>query len=318
MTTDAHRFKVVVTDQVFPSIAIEQEILAGIGAVLEVADGTRDGVLRVAADADALLNTYLPVDQAMLKSVPNCRIVARYGIGVDNVDVGAAAERGITVTNVPDYSVEEVAAHALALMLALLRRLPAADALVRSGGWGLDGLRPIRRLSTLTFGLVGYGRIARRVAASITALGGRILVADPFVTSVGDGAELVSLDDLFARSDVVSIHAPATPDTRGMCDAVRISRMRPGAILVNTSRGPLVVLDDVVAALREGRLGGAALDVFVPEPPDVASLADVPNLLLTPHMAYYSEESIEESQRKAATQVVKVLRGEPPDYPVRP
>jgi D-3-phosphoglycerate dehydrogenase len=318
VTTDAHRFKVVVTDQVFPSIAIEQEILAGIGAVLEVADGTRDGVLRVAADADGLLNTYLPVDRAMLESVPNCRIVARYGIGVDNVDVGAAAERGITVTNVPDYSVEEVAAHALALMLALLRRLPAADALVRSGGWGLDGLRPIRRVSTLRFGLVGYGRIARRVAASITALGGRILVADPFVTSVGDGAELVSLDDLFARSDVVSIHAPATPDTLGMCDAVRISRMRPGAILVNTSRGPLVVLDDVVAALREGRLGGAALDVFVPEPPDVASLADVPNLLVTPHMAYYSEESIEESQRKAATQVVKVLTGAPPDYPIRP
>jgi D-3-phosphoglycerate dehydrogenase len=318
VTADTRRYKVVVTDQVFPSTDIEREILAGIGATLDVADGTRDGVLRSAVDADALLNTYLPIDREMLASIPNCRIVARYGIGVDNVDLAAAAERGITVTNVPDYSVEEVAAHALAMMLALLRRLPAADARVRAGGWGLDGLRPIRRLSTLTFGLVGYGRIARRVAASITTLGGRILVADPFVTSVGDGAELVSLDDLFARSDVVSIHAPATPDTRGMCDAVRISRMRPGAILVNTSRGPLVVLDDVVAALREGRLGGAALDVFVPEPPDAAALADVPNLLLTPHMAYYSEEALEESQRKAATQVVKVLTSEPPDYPVRP
>ncbi len=161
--------KVVVTDQVFPSVEIERRLLASIGADLVIADGTRDGVAELAADADGLLNTYLPLDADLLGRLHQLRVVARYGIGVDNVDVAAAARAGITVTNVPDYSVQEVAAHALAMILALSRHLPAADALVRSGGWGIETLRPIRRLSELTFGLVGYGRIARRLAASIAA-----------------------------------------------------------------------------------------------------------------------------------------------------
>jgi len=311
------RFKVVVTDQVFPSVDIERSLLAEIDAELKVADGTPQGVLALAADADGLLNTYLPIDAELVGKLGRCKIVARYGIGIDNIDVEAASRAGITVTNVPDYSVQEVAAHALAMMLSLARRLPRADALVREGKWGIDQLRPLRRLSGMSFGLVGYGRIARQLSLSIRALGGNLLVHDPYLRPADGLPTLVSLDELVERSDVISIHAPATPETRGMFDAARISRMRGGALLINTSRGPLVVLADLIEALRSGHLGGAALDVFEKDPPDAARLRDVPNLLLSPHMAYYSEESLKESQRKAATQVVKVLKGEAPDYPVR-
>jgi D-3-phosphoglycerate dehydrogenase len=314
----ARRLKVVVTDQVFPSVDIERQLLDGIGVDLVIADGTREDVVRQARDADGLLNTYLPIDAELIRACERLRIIARYGIGVDNVDVAAATDAGIVVTNVPDYSVEEVAAHALAMILALCRRLPSADALVRTGGWGISALRPIRRLSAMTFGLVGYGRIARRLASSINALGASIVVHDPFLGSGADGPELLSLEDLLDRSDVVSVHAPLTDDTRALFNARRFAQMRPGAIFVNTSRGPLVVLGELIEALRSGHLAGAGLDVFESEPLPVGLIDDVPNLLVSPHMAYYSEESLQESQHKAATQVVKALTGEPVDYPVAP
>jgi D-3-phosphoglycerate dehydrogenase len=310
-------YRVIVSDQVFPSVEVERRLLAEIGASLEVANGTVEDLRNKAADADAVLNTYLPIDAATIAALPRCRIIARYGIGVDNVDVAAAAAAGITVTNVPDYSIQEVAAHALALILSLLRKVPQADAKIRGGGWGLDGLRPIRRVSELTFGLVGYGRIARQLARSIEALGGPIVVHDPYVAAGPGIPPLLSLDELLERSDVISVHAPLTPDTRGLIDAAAIARMRPGAVLVNTSRGPLVVLEAVTEALREGRLAGAGLDVFDREPLDPTRVDGVPNLIVTPHIGYYSEESIAESQRKAATQVIKVLTGVRPDYPVR-
>jgi D-3-phosphoglycerate dehydrogenase len=310
-------FRVVVSDQVFPSVETERELLAGIDAELMVADGTVNGVAKLAADADGILNTYLPVDAKLISQLRRCRVIARYGIGVDNVDVEAAAHAGIIVTNVPDYCVEEVAGHAIALILALIRRVPQADSQVREGRWELEGLRPIHRISNLAFGLVGFGRIARKVASVIEALGGHVLAHDPYVSPAPGIPPLVTLGELVEGSDVVSIHAPLTPDTRGLFDAALIGRMPRGAVLVNTSRGPLVELQDVVEALRSGHLGGAGLDVFDPEPVDPSTIAEVPNLLATPHMAYYSEESILESQRKAATQVIKILTGVPPDYAVR-
>jgi len=311
------RFRVVVSDQVFPSVEVERRILAEIDAELHVADGTPAGVVTVGRNADAILNTYLPFDEALIRQLARCRIIARYGIGVDNLDLAAATRAGITVTNVPDYSVEEVAAHTLALILALVRKLPQADARVRAGGWGLDGLRPITRVSHLSFGLVGFGRIGQRVARALDAMGATIRVHDPFLTPRDNLPPLVDLDELVVASDVISIHAPLTPDTRGLFDAQRIAAMRPRSILINTSRGGLVVLDAVLDALRRGHLGGAGLDVFEKEPVEADRLAGVPNLLVTPHIAYYSEESLAESQRKAATQVVKVLTGVPPDYPVK-
>jgi D-3-phosphoglycerate dehydrogenase / 2-oxoglutarate reductase len=312
------RFKVVITDQVFPSIDTEARLLAGIGASIEVADGTPEGVGRLAGDADALLNTYLPITEDLLAQLSSCKIIARYGIGVDNVDLAAAARRGLVVTNVPDYSVEEVAVHALGLLLSLVRRLPEASALVARGGWGLDGLRPIRRLSTQRVGLVGFGRIARQLAGYVSALGAEVVVHDPFIQPGPGIPALVTLDELLTGCDAVSLHAPLTARTRNLIGAAELAAMKPDAVLVNTARGGLVDIDALIEALRAGRIRAAALDVLDREPPAGRLPVDLPNLLVTPHMAYYSEESIAESQRKAATQIIKVLTGGQPDYPVRP
>lgn len=309
------RFRVVVTDQVFPSVEIERQLLAVIDADLEVAAGDRDAVLESAAGADALLNTYFSFDAEALDRLKRCRIIARYGIGVDNIDLEAARELGIVVTNVPDYCVEEVSAHAVAMVLALLRRLPEGQLVLARGGWGVDDLRPIRRLSETTVGVVGLGRIGREVARLLGAFGAKLVGHDPFVAEV-PGVELISLDDLLRVSDAVTLHSPLLPETRGMIASDQLALMKPEAVLINTSRGPLVVLDDLVEALRSGTIRGAGLDVFEHEPPDPARLDGVPGLLATPHSAFYSEDALTESQTKAATQVVKVLTGQEPDYQV--
>ncbi|MEE8406442.1 MAG: C-terminal binding protein [Acidimicrobiia bacterium] len=310
------KYKVVVSDQVFPSVEIERGLLAGIDAELTVASGGVDDVLEVAGDADAILNTYLPWDADAIGRLEKCRIIARYGIGFDNVDLGAASEAGMVVTNVPDYSVEEVATHALALILATLRKVASADESVRLGTWGVDNLRPIRRLSTLTVGLIGYGRIARQIAAPLAALGSRIIAHDPYLEPGPDLPPLLGLEEVLAEADIVSLHLPLTDETRGFINAERIAGMKSGAILVNTSRGPLVDLGSLTDALVDGRLSGAGLDVFDIEPLDPSRIEGIPNLIATPHMAYYSEEALAESQTKAATQVIKVLTGESPDYQV--
>jgi D-3-phosphoglycerate dehydrogenase len=310
------KYKVVISDQVFPTVDIERELLAEIDADLTVASGDIDTVLAVAADADAILNTYLPWNADSIGRLEKCRIIARYGIGFDNVDLKAAADAGIVVTNVPDYSVEEVATHALALILASLRKVVLADASVRAGTWSIDNFRPIRRLSTLTVGLVGYGRIARRIAAPLEALGASIIAHDPYLQPGADLPPLLPLDRLLSEADIVSLHLPLNEETRGIVGAAALAGMKPGAILVNTSRGPLVDFDALAASLRSGHLGAAGLDVFDQEPLDASRVDGVPNLIVTPHMAYYSEEALAESQRKAATQVIKVLTGQTPDYRV--
>jgi D-3-phosphoglycerate dehydrogenase len=309
-------YKVVVSDQVFPSVEIERELLAEIDADLTVASGDVESVLAEAVDADAILNTYLPWDAESIARLSRCKIIARYGIGFDNVDLEAASDAGIVVTNVPDYSVEEVATHALALILASLRKVVIANESVREGTWSIDNFRPIRRLSTLTVGLVGYGRIARRIAAPLEALGAHVIAHDPYLQAGPDFPPLLEFETVLSRADIISLHLPLTDETRGIIDADALARMKPDAILVNTSRGPLVDLDAVTNALMAGQLGAAGLDVFDVEPLDSSRIGGVPNLIVTPHMAYYSEEALAESQRKAATQVVKVLTGEKPDYQV--
>jgi len=310
-------YTVVVTDQVFPDLDIEREVLAAIDAEV-LAPRAEAGRLPPAAEgADALLNTYLPLDSEAIARLEQCRIIARYGIGVDNVDLRAARDAGIVVTNVPDYSVEEVAVHTLTIMLAMLRRLPVAMDRASRAEWGIDALRPINRLSEMTIGLVGLGRIGSRVAQMLGPTGARLLGYDPYVKGYREGVETVAaLGDLLERADVVSLHLPASADTRGLIDEQALARMRRGSYLVNTSRGALVNTAALVAALRSGNLGGAALDVLEREAADAAHFAGLQNVILTPHMAYYSESSLRESQRKAATQVLKVLTGQQPDYPV--
>lgn len=311
------RYRVVVTDQVFPTLDIEREVLAEIDADIEVAEGPAEQVLAQARHADALLNTYLGLDARFIGELERCTIIARYGIGVDNIDLEAARQAGIVVTNVPDYCLEEVSVHALGLTLALHRGFVQADALVRSGGWGIATLRPISRVSELTVGIVGLGQIGRRVSELFHQLGATVLAYDPYADlQAPPAASFTSFDELLEAADIVSLHCPLTPQTRGLIARPQLERMRDDALLVNTSRGPLVVLADLLDALRTGTIRGAALDVYEQEPPDSTQFHQVPGLLLTPHMAFYSEAALREAQTKAATQIVKALNGHPVDYPV--
>ena len=310
-------YTVVLTDQVFPDVTLERSLLASIDAELVIPGGDRAAVMDAAASADAILNTYLPIGADDITRFRRARIIARYGIGVDNIDVAAARAAGIVVTNVPDYSVEEVAVHTLAIMLAALRHLPVAMELAVSGRWSIDAVRPIQRVSESTIGVVGLGRIGRRVVSLLRPFEARIVGFDPYASGSVDGVDIVpSLGDLLAVSDIVTLHLPVTAETRGLIGAAQLASMRPHAILVNTSRGGLIRTSDLVEALRAGRIGGAALDVLEQEAADGPAFAGMPNVIVTPHMAYYSESALRESQRKATTQVIKVLGGQAPDYPV--
>jgi D-3-phosphoglycerate dehydrogenase len=310
-------WRVVLTDQVFPDVGLERALLAEIDAELIVPGRDRATVLAAAAGADALLNTYFPIGAEDFAAFERCRIVARYGIGVDNLDLAAARAAGIVVTNVPDYCVEEVAVHTLALILASIRRLPAAITAGAMEPWTLDGLRPIARVSELTFGVVGLGRIGRTVIDLLRPLGGRIVGYDPYAPSTPDGVERVAdLDDLLRAADVVTLHLPVTPETRGFIGSPQLALLKPTAILVNTSRGALVSTAALAETLQRRAIGGAAVDVLEREAADAATIAGLPGAIVTPHMAYYSESSLRDSQRKAATQVVKVLTGLAADYPV--
>lgn len=312
-------FKVVLTDQVFPTVEVEREMLRAIDAEIEILDdSSHESIARRATDADALLTTYAAIDARLMESLVRCRIIARYGIGVDNIDLDAAKERGIVVTNVPDYCVDEVADHTIALLLTATRKIVAGDRVVRSGGWGISELRPIHRLRSRTLGLVGFGHIGRAVSVRANALGLSVKIYDPYIAETAteglDVQRVDDLDELLRQSDIVSVHAPLVPATSGMFDATAIAKMKDGAVLINTSRGPIVETAAVTDALRAGRLGAAALDVFDSEPPDPAAIEGLDNLVATPHSAFYSEESIQESQRKAAEAIVDVLQGRAPRY----
>jgi D-3-phosphoglycerate dehydrogenase / 2-oxoglutarate reductase len=265
------------------------------------------------ARADAILVRETPITAAHLEAAPKLRVIARYGIGVDSVDLEAARQRRVYVANVPDYGAEDVSDHALALYLALQRRIVTRDRAVRSGAWNIGQAEPMRRSATLCFGLVGYGRIARALHRKLAGLGAReVLVCDPVLTGSPAGAELVDLTMLAQRADVISLHAPLTEQTRHLVDRDLLARMKPGVILVNTARGGLVDEAALLDAVREGRVR-AGLDVFESEPPP----ADHPlfassDVVLSDHTAWYSETSIEELQSGAAQEVARVFAGEPP------
>jgi len=315
------RPKVVVTDHVFPSLEIEHALLGAIGAEVVVAQATSEmQLLDIVADADALLVCYAPVTRRVVERLSRCRIIARYGIGVDNVDVPTATARGIVVTNVPDYCVEEVSDHALALLLACVRKVPFLDRQVRGGRWEARDAAPMHRLRGRVLGLVGFGKIPRCLAGKARALGLELLAYDPYVgaeQAAAHGARKVTLEDLVAGADFVSVHAPLTAETRGLIGEAVLRAMKPTAYLINTSRGPLVSEGALIRALREGWIAGAALDVLETEPPAALdALRALDTLIVTPHVAFYSEESVQELQRKAAENVVRVLSGEAPLYPV--
>jgi len=311
---------VAVADSPFPSLDPVEKVLRPLGARLSLsASSAAPDILAVARDADALLVCYAKLPGDLIRELTRCKIIGRTGLGVDNIDLAAARERKIIVTYVPDYCMDEVSDHAMALLLALARKVAYANTLVQSGRWEMAAVAPIHRLKGRMLGLVGFGNIPRALAPKARAFGLRVLAHDPFVgrdVFASLGVEGVGLDELLASSDFVSVHAPLTPQTRGLINASAFAKMKPGALLINTARGPLIDEKALIAALDSGRIGGAALDVLETEPPpsDFA-LTGRPNVVLTPHTAFYSVEALEELQTKCATDVARVLSGRPPIYP---
>jgi D-3-phosphoglycerate dehydrogenase / 2-oxoglutarate reductase len=316
-------FVVAVTDYVFPSLEPEQRVLAPLGVELRPAQCQSEGeIIELAHEADAVLNCYAKMTARVIEGLKRCRIIARYGIGVDNVDVVAATRFGILVTNVPDYCIDEVSDHALALLLALARRITVADGAVKTGAWDVVAHAGIRRLRGQALGLLGFGKIAKAFASKVQPLGMKVLVYDPYIEPLliaQHGAEAVSLDKVLTDADAISIHVPLSSETRNLIGQRELARMKPTAFLINTSRGGIVDEQALAAALKEHRLGGAALDVLSIEPPPPDHpLRQAPNMILTPHLAFYSRESVIELQTKAAEEVARALKGEPPRSPVNP
>ncbi len=310
--------KVLVTDHDFPDLGLERGIFAEAGIDIVSAQCRSEGDVVAAADGcDALLVQYAPVTDAVLAALPRVGIVSRFGAGYDTIDPEACARHGVWLANSPDYGVGEVATHALAMALALLRHLPMYDRDVRAGRWHYLSAGPIRRASGLTAGIVGLGRIGKRFAHLARNCFGRVIAVDPYLID-GDFpayVERATAADLFEGADVISLHVPLTAETRGMVGAALLSRIRPGAILVNTARGAVVDIDALLAALDAGRLAAAALDVLPSEPLAVDHpLARHPRVLLTPHAAFYSAEAEVELRRKAALNVVQWARQGRPAY----
>ena len=306
---------VVVTDSNLPSVGAEDRILEQAGHEVRRldAEGVAD-LISGSTGAAALIVQWLPIGEEVFSALPQLRFVSRLGIGVDMIDLDAATRHGVLVANTPDYCIEEVAAHTVALLLCSLRGVAVLDRAVRSGVWSAVGSFPrARRPSATTIAVVGYGRIGRRVAASCVAMGFDVLVVDPFVTTVeGPGVRLVAFEEALAAADAVTLHAPLTENTHHLIDAAALALMRRDAILVNTCRGALVAETDLAAALSGARIGGAALDVFESEPlPSESALREAPNVILTPHSAWYSPESLAELPIQAARNVIRFLAGEP-------
>jgi D-3-phosphoglycerate dehydrogenase len=312
----AAKAKVVLTDYVWDSLAVEKQILGDLADLVPMKAKSPDEFLGAAGDCDALLNTYAgPITAEVMAKMPKCKIIARYGIGVDTIDLDAATQAGIIVTNNPSYCIEEVAEHTMALLLAAARKIPFYDRMVRGGRWEVPPGKPIFRLAGRTLGLVGFGNIARQVAVRATAFGMQILYYDPFVREGQSGVpgRSVDLDTLLRESDFVSLHPPLTPQTRKMIGDEAFSKMKPAAVLINCARGPVVDTDALVRALDGGKIAGAALDTVDPEPlANPHALRGRENVTITPHTAWYSEQAMAGLQAGAPAEVRRVLSGEWP------
>jgi D-3-phosphoglycerate dehydrogenase / 2-oxoglutarate reductase len=313
---------VLVTDQVFGRLDTERAALAEIGYELrEAPDADEATLVELAGEAAGMLVCYAQIGARVVEAAGQCRVISRYGVGVDNVDVDAATRAGILVTYVPDYCLDEVADHTLALILAASRNLLRATLDVRSGEWTIPKAG-IRRLQGRRLALIGVGRIGLRVAHRALAFGLEVVGYDPVASDWSSEPGLrraPTLEDALAEADIVSLHAPLTPENRHLIGEDTIALMRRAPLVVNTSRGGLVDLDAAAQALADGRLSGLALDVTEVEPlPADHPLRTDPRALVTPHMALYSAEALDELQRRAADEVVRALTGVSPRCPVNP
>jgi D-3-phosphoglycerate dehydrogenase len=306
--------KVVLTDYVWESLDVEHKTLDALADLVALKTKKPEEFLGEAADCDALLNTYAgPITAQDMARMPKCRIIARYGIGVDTIDLEAATAAGIIVTNNPTYCIEEVAEQTMAMLLACARKIAFYDRMVRAGRWEVPPGKPMFRLAGQTLGLVGFGNIARQVAARAAAFGMRVLFHDPFIRDSGAGAKPADLNALLRESDFVSLHPPLTPQTRKMINDETLGKMKPTAYLINCSRGPVVDTDALVRALDAKRIAGCALDTVDPEPlPNPHPLRGRENVIVCPHAAWYSEQAMRGLQAGAPGEVRRVLTGEWP------
>ncbi len=319
--------KVVIADYDFGDVDVEKRILEEAGAeVVALQAKAEADLFDEVRDCDAIINQYARVGADTIAHMQRCQVIARYGVGVDIVDVQAATDKGILVTNVQDYCTEEVADHAIAMWLCLARKLIDYNRATHKGEWQWQSGKPVFRLRGRTMGIVSFGKIGQAIAKRVQGFGVETIAFDPFVaqrTANIHNVALVSKDELLARSDYVLMQAPMNSETHHFLSDAEFAAMKPGALVVNTGRGPTIDNQALYRALTDGHLAGAALDDPEEEPAKLATwdvdanpIFTLPNVIVTPHSAYYSEESIRTAREVAATQVAKVLTGQKPDYPV--
>jgi D-3-phosphoglycerate dehydrogenase len=313
---------IAIADSPFPSLDPVKKALAKLDPEYRISKSTSaEDIIAVARDADAIIVCYAKITPEVIGALTKCKVIGRTGLGVDNIDLPAAAAKGIVVTYVPDYCLREVSDHAMALLLALARKVTLANKLAQEGRWEMPSVQPMYRLEGRTLGLAGFGNIPRTLVPKAKAFGLRVITSDPYVAEEHLKAldvKNVSFDEMLAQSDFISVHAPLLPSTRGLFNKAAFAKMKKGAVIINTARGPLIDEAALIEALDSGHLAGAGLDVITTEPmPKDSPLIGRDNLILTPHTGFYSEESLVELQTKCATDVGHVLQGEKPVYPAK-
>lgn len=313
--------KVVITDYYYESIHQEAAVMAEMGAeLLDYHCQTEDEVIAVASDCDALICQFAPITRRVIESLTRCRVIVRYAIGVDNIDVAAAEEHGIYVCNVPDYGIDEVSNHAIALLLDCAKKLTYLAGQVKQGNCSYTIVKPLFRMEGKTLGLMGFGRIPRLVAKKVAGFGVHIIAYDPMMNEEQArelGVTPVSFDQLLRESDYLSVHCPLTADTHHLFNEATFRAMKPTAIFINTARGGVVKEEDLIRALEQGEIAMAGIDVTETEPIPVGHpLLKLDNAVVTPHAAWYSEEAVQSLQLKAAQEAARVLMGQPPLNPV--
>jgi D-3-phosphoglycerate dehydrogenase len=320
MIESAMNYKVLLTDYAWPDLEIERSILAEYDAELVVApNGDPATLVSLAGNVHAIMSNWANVPAQVIDAAPNCRIVSRLGIGLDAIDVAHATSLGIPVTNVPDYCLIEVAEHTVALLLALARKIHIFHANSQQGRYDLSAGFPLRRIAGQTLGLIGLGNTAREVAERALPLGLRVVATSRSRRNPLPDVTFVDLDDLLSQSDFVSLHLPLNRETRGLIGTVQLAQMKQTAFLINTARGGLVDHSALAAALARNALAGAALDVQEPEPPNLSLPPwNDPRVIVTPHAAFYSTESVEELRRRTSRQVGTRLAGGRPENVVNP
>lgn len=313
--------KIVITDYWYETLDMEKKVVDENGYILEDYQCKDENeLLEIVKDADAVICQFAPISKKVIESMKRCKVIIRYAIGVDNIDVDAATKRGIHVCNVPDYGIDEVSNHTVALLLALIRKINLISKSVKNGKWDYSIAKPMYRTKGKTLGLIGLGRIPSLIVNKMRGFEMKMICFDPYAKSnraVELGVELVDLEKLLRTSDYITVNCPLNSETKHMVDAKAFDMMKETAIIVNTARGGVICEKDLIDALQNGKIAGAGLDVAETEPIDTENpLLKMENVIVTPHFAWYSEEAVQTLQRSVAEEAVRVLNGQAPKNPV--